>query len=68
MDGVQLLMVSCINCHLTGDRVIIQLLKRLSHESCAPPLQFTNDSTSLQCSVINLKTGLGHLTIESGSA
>ena len=68
MDGVQLVVVLCINWHLTGDQVIIQLLKRVSHELCTPRLQFTNDKTSLQCSVINLKTGLGHLTIESGSA
>ena len=68
MDGVRLVVVLCINRHLTGDRVVIQLLKRVSHELCTPPLQFTNDRTSLQCSMINLKAGLGHLTIESGSA
>ena len=68
MDDVHLIVVLCINWHLTGDRIIIQLLKRVSHELYIPPLQFTNDRTSLQCSMINVKTGLGHLTIESGSA
>ena len=60
--GVHLVMVLCINQHLTGDCRIIQLLERVSHESCtSPPLQFTNDRTILWCSMINLMTGLGHL-------
>ena len=64
--GVHLVIVLCINRHLIGHRVIIQLWKELlmSRVAYSPP-QFTNDRTSLQCSMINLKTArVGHLTSE----
>ena len=35
--GVHVVMVLCISRHLTEGRVIIQLLERVSHESCTPP-------------------------------
>ena len=51
-----LVMVFGINRQLTEGRVLMQLLKRVSHQSCThQTVQFTNDRTSLRCSMINFK-------------